>query len=82
MVGRSQNGEDPDRVFLRAKPSREGVDDEFVDASDSDDEEPVEEVLPHFSEPDTHEEELVPPLARTGHRTPGEAAELFAEPAV
>jgi RNA polymerase primary sigma factor len=82
MVGRSQNGEDPDRVFLRAKPSREGVDDEFVDASDSDEEEPVEDAFPHFAESETHEEEIVPPLARTGHRTPGEAAELFAEPAV
>jgi RNA polymerase primary sigma factor len=82
MVGRSQNGEDPNRVSLRGKPSRQGADDEFVDASDSDEEEPMEEVLPHFSETDTHEEELVPPLARPGHRTPGEAAELFAEPAV
>jgi RNA polymerase primary sigma factor len=82
MIGRSQNGEDPDRVLLRGKPLRQRVDDEFVDASDSDEEEPVEEVFPHFSEADTHEEELVPPLARTGHRTPGEAAELFAEPTV
>jgi len=82
MISRSQNGEDPDRVALRGKPSRQGVDDEFLDVSDSDEEEPVEEVFPHFSETDTHEEEVVPPLARTGHRTPGEAAELFAEPAV
>jgi RNA polymerase primary sigma factor len=82
MIGRSHNGEEPDRILLRGKPLRQGADDEFVDTSDSDEEEPVHEVFPRFSEGDTHEEEVVPSLARPGHRTPGEAAELFAEPTV
>jgi RNA polymerase primary sigma factor len=82
MVGRSQNGEHEDRLFIKGKPSREEDTDELADAPDSDEEEPAEEVLTRFSDTSTQEEELVSPLARTGHRTPGEAAELFAEPVV
>ena len=74
MVGRSQNGEHEDRLLIRGKPSREEDTDELVDALDSDEEEPAEEVLTRFSDTSTQEEELVSPLARTGHRTPGEAA--------
>jgi RNA polymerase primary sigma factor len=82
MVGRSQNGEHEDRLVIRGKPSREEDTDELADTLDSDEEEPAEEVLTRFSDTSTQEEELISPLARTGHRPPGEAAELFAEPVV
>jgi len=81
MTGRPQNGEDLNHLLLRGKLSRRDDSEEFPDASD-DEEEPVERVLPRFSEISSHEEELASPLPRTGHRAPGEAAELFARPEV
>jgi RNA polymerase primary sigma factor len=80
MIGRPNNGDNLKRLFLRDKTSQQEGEDEFIDASDE--EETLEDILPHLPEDDAHEEEPIPSLARTGHRTPGEAAELFAEPAV
>jgi RNA polymerase primary sigma factor len=82
MTGRSPNGEEPDRLSPKGRVARQEGADDTVETLDSDEEESVEEVLPGFPGISTHEEEIVSPLARTGHRAPGEAAELFAEPVV
>src|SRR3990172_8380331 len=82
MNGRPQNGEDTNRLLLSAKVSRRKGEEERVDELEADEEEPVVEILPRFSEAASQEEEVVPSLTRSGRPAPGEAAELFAEPAV
>ena len=82
MNGRPQNGEDTNRLLLSAKVSRRKGEEELVDELEADEEEPVVEILPRFSEAASQEEEVVPSLPRSGRPAPGEAAELFAEPAV